>query len=216
MIDPKDVLKEYYNYPSFKGKQEVIINRLINENGHCLVLMPTGGGKSICYQVPALIFDGGTIVISPLIALMQDQVDTLKKKNIPAEFINSTVNPKARRERLHNFVDGKIKLLYVTPERFRKPEFVESIKKANVSLLAVDEAHCISEWGHDFRPDYSRIAEFRELLGNPLTIALTATATKDVQTDIVAKTRFNQRGNKTFSSGNSKTKPKIRSCRCIR
>ena len=187
MADPKDILKEIYNYSSFKGKQEEIISRLINENGNCLVLMPTGGGKSICYQVPAIIFDGGTIVISPLIALMQDQVDTLKKKNIPAEFINSTVNPKARRERLHNFVEGKIKLLYVTPERFRKHEFVESIKKANVSLLAVDEAHCISEWGHDFRPDYSRIAEFRELLGNPLTIALTSTATKDVQTDIIAK-----------------------------
>lgn len=201
MPDPKDVLKKYYNYPAFKGKQEEIINRLLNENGHCLVLMPTGGGKSICYQVPALIFDGGTIVISPLIALMQDQVDTLKMKNIPAEFINSTVNPKARRERLHNFVEGKIKLLYVTPERFRKHEFVESIKKASVSLLAVDEAHCISEWGHDFRPDYSRIAEFRELLGNPLTVALTATATKDVQTDIIAKLGLTKEEIKLFHQG---------------
>ena len=146
MTDSKDVLKDYLNHPSFKDKQEEIIHRLLNETGHCLVLMPTGGGKSICYQVPALIFDGGTIVISPLIALMQDQVDALKKKNIPAEFINSTVNPKSRRERLDSFVKGKIKLLYVTPERFRKHEFVESIKKANVSLLAVDEAHCISEW----------------------------------------------------------------------
>lgn len=187
MIDPKKVLKEYFNYPSFKGKQEEIINRLINENGHCLVLMPTGGGKSLCYQIPALMFDGGTIVISPLIALMQDQVDALKKRNIPAEFINSTVNPKKRNERLKNFVEGKVKLLYVTPERFRKPEFVEQIRKAKVSLLAVDEAHCISEWGHDFRPDYSRIAEFRELINNPLTIALTATATKDVQNDIASK-----------------------------
>ena len=201
MTDPKDVLKDYFKYPSFKGKQEEIINRLLKEDGHCLVLMPTGGGKSICYQVPALIFDGGTIVISPLIALMQDQVDALKRKNIPAEFINSTVNPKARRVRLANFVEGKIKLLYVTPERFRKPEFVESIKKANVSLLAVDEAHCISEWGHDFRPDYSRIAEFRELLGNPLTIALTATATKDVQTDIIAKLGLTKGEIKLFHQG---------------
>jgi ATP-dependent DNA helicase RecQ len=201
VTDPKDVLKEYFNYSSFKGKQEEIINRLLNENGHCLVLMPTGGGKSICYQVPALIFNGGTIVISPLIALMQDQVDALKKKNIPAEFINSTVNPKARRERLNNFVKGKIKLLYVTPERFRKHEFVESIKNANISLLAVDEAHCISEWGHDFRPDYSRIAEFRELLGNPLTIALTATATKDVQTDIIAKLGLAKDEIKLFHQG---------------
>jgi len=185
--DPKEVLKKHFNHSSFKGKQEEIISRLLKENAHCLVLMPTGGGKSVCYQVPALIFNGGTIVISPLIALMQDQVDALKKKNIPAEFIDSTVIPKARKERLDNFVNGKIKLLYVTPERFRKHEFAETIKTANVSLLAVDEAHCISEWGHDFRPDYSRIAEFRELLGNPLTIALTATATKDVQTDIITK-----------------------------
>ena len=201
MIDPKEVLKEYFNYSSFKGRQEEIINRLLKDNAHCLVLMPTGGGKSICYQVPALIFNGGTIVISPLIALMQDQVDSLKSKNIPAEFINSTVNPKARRERLDNFVKRKIKLLYVTPERFRKPEFVESIKKATVSLLAVDEAHCISEWGHDFRPDYSRIAEFREILGNPLTIALTATATKDVQSDIIAKLGLVEDEIKIFHQG---------------
>jgi ATP-dependent DNA helicase RecQ len=201
VTDPKDVLKQYFKYSSFKGKQEEIINRLLIENGHSLVLMPTGGGKSICYQVPALIFGGGTIVISPLIALMQDQVDALKKKSIPAEFINSTVNPKTRRERLDNFVFGKIKLLYVTPERFRKHEFVESIKTANVSLLAVDEAHCISEWGHDFRPDYSRIAEYRELLENPLTIALTATATKDVQTDIIAKLGLTQNEIKLFHQG---------------
>jgi ATP-dependent DNA helicase RecQ len=201
VTDPKNVLKEYFNYSSFKGKQEEIINRLLYENGHCLVLMPTGGGKSICYQVPALIFDGGTIVISPLIALMQDQVDALKKKNIPAEFINSTVNPKARRERLDNFAGGKTKLLYVTPERFRKQEFVDSIKKTNISLLAVDEAHCISEWGHDFRPDYSRIAEFRELLGNPLTMALTATATKDVQIDIITKLGLAKKEIKLFHQG---------------
>ena len=201
MTDPKYVLKEYFNYSSFKGEQEEIINRLLNDNAHCLVLMPTGGGKSICYQIPALIFEGGTIVISPLIALMQDQVDALKKKNIPAEFINSTVNPKARKERLDNFINAKIKLLYVTPERFRKPEFIESIKKTNISLLAVDEAHCISEWGHDFRPDYSRIAEFRELLGNPLTIALTATATIDVQLDIIAKLGLGEDEIKIFHQG---------------
>ncbi|MDP4117321.1 MAG: ATP-dependent DNA helicase RecQ [Bacteroidota bacterium] len=187
MSDIKDTLSKYFNHSSFRGRQEEIINRLITENKHCLVLMPTGGGKSVCYQLPAMIFEGGTIVISPLIALMQDQVDALKKKNIPAEFINSTVSPDQRKARLDKFVEGKIKLLYVTPERFRKAEFVESIKKANVSLLAVDEAHCISEWGHDFRPDYSRIAEFRELLNNPLTVALTATATKAVQNDIIAK-----------------------------
>jgi ATP-dependent DNA helicase RecQ len=194
-------LKKYFGFSSFKGVQEKIIERLVNERSHCLVLMPTGGGKSICYQLPALIFDGGTIVISPLIALMQDQVDALKKKNIPAEFINSTVTPNQRKERLQNFVEGKTKLLYVTPERFRKSEFVEAIKTANVSLLAVDEAHCISEWGHDFRPDYSRIAEFRALINNPLTIALTATATKEVQKDIISKLGLTKNEIKIFHEG---------------
>ena len=186
-MTPKDALNKYFNHTDFRGEQERIINRLINEHGHCLVLMPTGGGKSICYQLPALLFEGGTIVISPLIALMQDQVDALKRKNIPAEFINSTVSAGQRKERLQSFVDGETKLLYVTPERFRKQEFIDSVKTAKISMLAVDEAHCISEWGHDFRPDYSRIAEFRSLLNNPLTIALTATATADVQHDIISK-----------------------------
>ena len=201
MQDPKQVLKTYFNFPTFRGNQEEIINRLINEQGHSLVLMPTGGGKSLCFQIPALIFEGGTLVISPLIALMQDQVDALKKKNIPAEFINSTVKPDKRKTVLESFVNGKTKLLYVTPERFRKHEFVNIITKVNISLLAVDEAHCISEWGHDFRPDYSRIAEFRKLLNNPLTIALTATATNDVQDDIIDKLGLNKSEMKIFHQG---------------
>lgn len=201
MADYKVELKKYFGHKSFRGLQEEIVNRLLNEHAHCLVLMPTGGGKSICYQLPAMIFDGGTIVISPLIALMQDQVDALKKKIIPAEFINSTVSPEQRVKRLNNFVQGKTKLLYVTPERFRKPEFIEAIKTANVSLLAVDEAHCISEWGHDFRPDYSRIAEFRQLINNPLTIALTATATPDVQKDIITKLGLTKNEIKIFHEG---------------
>ena len=163
--------------------------------------MPTGGGKSLCYQLPALMFTGGTIVISPLIALMQDQVDALKRKNIPAEFINSTVSPNQRVKRLQSFVDGTTKLLYVTPERFRKQEFIDAVKTADVSMLAVDEAHCISEWGHDFRPDYSRIAEFREILNNPLTIALTATATRDVQKDIISKLGLKPDEIKIFHEG---------------
>jgi ATP-dependent DNA helicase RecQ len=201
MTEIKENLNKYFGHSSFRGQQEAIINRLMNDHGHCLVLMPTGGGKSICYQLPALLFDGGTIVISPLIALMQDQVDALKKKNIPAEFINSTVTPAQRAERLKSFVEGRTKLLYVTPERFRKQEFIEAIKTANVSLLAVDEAHCISEWGHDFRPDYSRIAEFRELIGNPLTIALTATATPDVQKDIITKLGLTKKDIKLYHEG---------------
>ncbi|MBU0476119.1 MAG: ATP-dependent DNA helicase [Bacteroidetes bacterium] len=187
MKSPIEILEQHFGYSQFRGMQEKIINTIVVEKKHSLVLMPTGGGKSLIYQIPALIFEGGTIVISPLIALMQDQVDALKKKNIPAEFINSTVSKENREKRLNNFVNGKTKLLYVTPERFRKKEFIAEIKKANISLLAIDEAHCISEWGHDFRPDYSRIGEFRALIGNPLTVALTATATLEVQKDIVEK-----------------------------
>jgi ATP-dependent DNA helicase RecQ len=201
MNSPLEILQKYYGHKSFRGKQETIINRLIDEHKHSLVLMPTGGGKSVCYQIPAMLFDGGTIVISPLIALMQDQVDSLRQKKIPAAFINSTVKPDQRAKRLDDFVAGKLKMLYVTPERFRKTEFVEKIKTANISLLAVDEAHCISEWGHDFRPDYSRIAEFRELIGNPLTIALTATATPDVQKDIITKLGLQPSEIKVFHQG---------------
>ena len=197
----KETLKKYFGFDSFRGEQENIINRLVNEKGHSLVLMPTGGGKSLCYQVPALIFEGGTIVISPLIALMQDQVDALRKKNIPAGFINSTLSKKERDSRLEDFISGKIKLLYVTPERFRKSEFVDKIKSTNISLLAIDEAHCISEWGHDFRPDYSRIAEFRKIIGNPLTIALTATATPEVQKDIIEKLNIPKDRIKIFHQG---------------
>jgi len=195
------ILKQYFGYNSFRGKQEEIIKRIVEEKKHSLVLMPTGSGKSLCYQVPALCFDNSTIVISPLIALMQDQVDVLRKKNIPAAFINSTLSKQEREKRLAQFVEGKIKLLYVTPERFRKPDFIEQIQKVKIDLLAVDEAHCISEWGHDFRPDYSRIGEFRDLMGNPLTIALTATATHDVQKDIVKKLNINKNDIKLFHQG---------------
>lgn len=195
------ILKDYFGFDSFRGEQEAIIKRITEERKHSLVLMPTGSGKSLCYQIPALYFDNSTIVISPLIALMQDQVDVLRKKNIPAAFINSTLSKQEREKRLEQFVSGKIKLLYVTPERFRKRDFVEQIKKVKLDLLAVDEAHCISEWGHDFRPDYSRIDEFRELLGNPLTVALTATATYDVQQDIIKKLQIDKDEIKIFHQG---------------
>lgn len=199
--DPIQILNNYFGYDSFRGKQEEIIERTVKEKKHSLVLMPTGSGKSLCYQIPALYFDNSTIVISPLIALMQDQVDVLRKKNIPAAFINSTLSKQEREKRLEQFISGKIKLLYVTPERFRKQDFVKQIQKVKIDLLAVDEAHCISEWGHDFRPDYSRIGEFRELIGNPLTIALTATATHDVQEDIIKKLHIAKDELKIFHQG---------------
>jgi ATP-dependent DNA helicase RecQ len=202
--EPLEILHQHFGFSAFRGEQEKIIRRLVNSStgrDHCLVLMPTGGGKSLCYQVPALCFEGGTLVISPLIALMQDQVDALRKKNIPATFINATVSAEDKETRLQQFLDGGIKMLYVTPERFRKPEFVEKIKTADIALLAVDEAHCISEWGHDFRPDYSRIGEFRALIGNPLTIALTATATPEVQEDIIDKLNIDPANMKIFHQG---------------
>lgn len=194
-------LQRSFGFEQFRGLQEPIIQRLTTEEKHCLVLMPTGSGKSLCYQIPALMFNGGTLVISPLIALMQDQVDALRKRGIAATFINSTVGREEREKRLQSFIDGATTLLYVTPERFRKPAFAEAIQRANIALLAVDEAHCISEWGHDFRPDYSRIAEFRQMIGNPLTIALTATATHEVQRDIVAKLGLQPKDIRLFHQG---------------
>ena len=199
---PEIILKKYFKFQNFRGNQKAIIDRLLfGDKGHSLVIMPTGAGKSLCYQVPALCFKGGTIVISPLIALMQDQVNALKNKNIPAAFINSTVLKKEREKRLRSFISGNIKLLYVTPERFTKQDFKNAVSEADISLLAVDEAHCISTWGHDFRPDYSRIHEFRALIGNPLTIALTATATKDVQSDIINKLGLSNKEMKLFHQG---------------
>ena len=197
-------LQKYFAYNSFQGLQEKVINRIIQDKKHTLVLMPTGSGKSLCYQIPALILPGKTIVISPLIALMQDQVNNLKAKNIAAEYINSTVSRSVREKRIHDFIYGEIKILYVTPERFKQASFTDNIKRVNISLLAVDEAHCISTWGHDFRPDYSRIDKIREILKNPLTIALTATATLEVQKDIIAKLGLESKEIKLFHQGISR------------
>jgi len=177
-------LKQFFGYQTFLGKQKEAIQFILNDE-HVMVIMPTGSGKSIIYQLSALLLQDLTLVISPLIALMKDQVDALKRKNVDATFVNSSLNRKERESRYKNIAEGKYKILYVTPERFRKNEFLDVISKREISLLAVDEAHCISEWGHDFRPDYTRIREFRSLLRNPTTVALTATATPEVQKDIV-------------------------------
>lgn len=190
----KDLLEnklfEYFGYEQFRGKQkDAVISILQNE--HVLVIMPTGSGKSIIYQLPALLLPDLTLVISPLIALMKDQVDALRKKNIDATFVNSSLNKNEREKRYKAVSEGKYKILYVTPERFRKKEFIEIIANRSVSLLAVDEAHCISEWGHDFRPDYTRLKEIRTVLKNPVTVALTATATPDVQKDIIYQLGLN-------------------------
>jgi ATP-dependent DNA helicase RecQ len=173
-----------FGLTSFRpGQREVIEAVLADED--CLCVMPTGGGKSLCYQLPAVARAGVTLVVSPLIALMKDQVDALLARNIKATFINSAITPAEQSERLGGLAAGRYDLVYVVPERFRSQRFLQSVGAANLRLLAVDEAHCISEWGHDFRPDYTRLGRFRAQLGNPPTIALTATATDTVRRDIV-------------------------------
>lgn len=188
-MDLKEALKKYFGYEQFREPQEEIIRHVLSGK-HALIIMPTGSGKSILYQLPALLLPGLTLVISPLIALMKDQVDALQQKGIEATFVNASLTKKEREKRYEQIKQGKFKLLYVTPERFRKTDFIEVIKSRTVSLFAVDEAHCISKWGHDFRPDFTRLGDIRELLGNPTTIALTATATPAVQKDIVDQLRL--------------------------
>ena len=183
---PTTVLKETFGHTAFQGHQAEVIDRVL-QGGHALVLAPTGGGKSLCYQVPALCLPGITLVLSPLIALMKDQVDALVARGVSATFINSSLSRAERESRYVGLARGDFRLMYVTPERFRKASFCNALTQANVSLLAVDEAHCISQWGHDFRPDYSRLENIRKLLGQPTTLALTATATAEVQADIAVQ-----------------------------
>jgi len=190
MPTPNDILKEYWGYDSFRPLQKEIIQSVL-DGQDTLALLPTGGGKSICYQVPALVREGITIVISPLIALMKDQVENLRKLGIKAEAIFSGMHIKDIDRILDNCAYGDIKLLYLSPERLLNYMVIERIKKMNINLLAVDEAHCISQWGYDFRPSYLQIADIRAFLpkGTPI-LALTATATKDVAKDIQEKLQF--------------------------
>ena len=196
-ITPESLLSRF-GLTEFRPGQRDVIDALI-EGDDCLCIMPTGGGKSLCFQLPSVMRPGATLVISPLIALMKDQVDSLTERGIKAEFINSTLTSSEQSSRIMQFIDGQYDLLYVAPERFRSPRFMEAVQRANVQLLAIDEAHCISEWGHDFRHDYSRLGQFRERIGNPQTIALTATATHDVRQDVVAQLRLNEP--RTFVAG---------------
>jgi ATP-dependent DNA helicase RecQ len=185
----RDALQQHFGYPSFRPGQEAAVESVL-AGRDTLVVLPTGGGKSLCYQVPALMLPKLTVVLSPLISLMKDQVDALEARGLPATFVNSTLTGSQVADRLARATRGEFKLLYLAPERFDFGSTAERLKESGVSLLAVDEAHCISEWGHDFRPSYLRIAEIRERLGNPTTVALTATATPHVRTDIVAQLRM--------------------------
>ena len=181
-----EILKQYWGYDSFRPLQEDIINAVLDGND-TLALLPTGGGKSVCFQVPALAKDGLCLVVSPLIALMKDQVEGLKKKGIPALAIYSGMSFLEIKKTLQNAAYGNYKFLYVSPERLETNLFLDMLPAMNINLLAVDEAHCISQWGYDFRPPYLRIAVLRELLPNVPVLALTASATKAVQDDICEK-----------------------------
>lgn len=180
----KELLAEKFGYTHFRKGQEEIIQKILHKE-NVLGIMPTGGGKSICYQLPALVLEGLTLVISPLISLMKDQVDSLNEVGIPAAFINSTLSTLEMNERVRKAARGEIKLLYVAPERLESDDFRELLRYVPIELLAVDEAHCISQWGHDFRPSYLRLAEtIQNFNQQPTIIALTATATPQVADDI--------------------------------
>jgi RecQ family ATP-dependent DNA helicase len=177
-------LREHFGFETFREGQREVIDAILA--GHdTVVVMPTGGGKSLCFQLPALMNEGATVVVSPLIALMKDQVDALHARNLPATFINSSVDFEEQKARIAGIRQGKYKLVYVAPERFRSAHFVEALKGINVSLFAVDEAHCVSTWGHDFRPDFLRLKSAVEEIGRPQVVALTATATPHVRADII-------------------------------
>ncbi len=179
-------LRTIFGFESFRPNQETIVSAILNEQD-VFAVMPTGGGKSLCYQLPALLLHDTTVVISPLISLMKDQVDAAKENGIAAAFMNSSLE---QREMAHIYRDlesGRIKILYIAPERFAMPQFMETLKKIPVALFAIDEAHCISEWGHDFRPDYLALSAIPGLFPGVPVAAFTATATRKVQQDIITK-----------------------------
>lgn len=189
MPTPEDILKQYWGYNSFRPLQKEIINSVISGND-TLALLPTGGGKSVCYQVPALMSEGTCLVISPLIALMQDQVGRLQQLGIPAVSLHSGMYYKEVKEVLGNAIHGEYKLLYVSPERLQTTLFQDFMYELDLNLIAVDEAHCVSQWGHDFRPDYLKIAELRTIFTKTPVLALTASATKDIQQDVAAQLKL--------------------------
>ena len=179
-------LKRYFGFDKFKGDQEAIIQNVLAGND-TFVLMPTGGGKSLCYQLPSLIMEGTAIVISPLISLMKNQVDvvnSMSEEDGVAHYLNSSLNKAAIDQVKADILSKKTKLLYVAPESLNKDDNVEFLKMVKISFYAIDEAHCISEWGHDFRPEYRNIRPTIQRIGNATVIALTATATDKVRTDI--------------------------------
>ena len=184
MTDPHEVLRTVFGYDAFRGDQEQIVRQVI-DGGDALVLMPTGGGKSLCYQVPALVRDGCAVVVSPLIALMADQVGALQQLGVRAAYLNSTQSYPERIAVDAAYLDDELDLLYIAPERLSQPQMREFLSRGKLSLIAIDEAHCVSQWGHDFRPDYLALGELAEIWPDVPRIALTATATDRTRREIV-------------------------------
>lgn len=181
-----DILQSVFGYPSFRGEQAAVVEHL-NEGGDALVLMPTGGGKSLCYQIPALLRQGTGIVVSPLIALMQDQVDALREAGVAAAYLNSSLGAEEQREVERQLLAGELNLLYVAPERLLTARFLDQLERTEVALFAIDEAHCVSQWGHDFRPEYRELAILHQRFPQVPRIALTATADARTREEIVER-----------------------------
>ena len=183
-MDKYEVLKKYFGYNSFRNRQEQIIDNILGGQD-VLGIMPTGAGKSLCFQIPALMMSGITIVVSPLISLMKDQVRLLIENGVKAAYLNSSLSAGQYRKALYNAYNNVYKIIYVSPERLFTESFLELSKKINISMIVVDEAHCVSQWGHDFRPSYLKICDFLSLLEKrPIFTAFTATATQRVREDI--------------------------------
>jgi ATP-dependent DNA helicase RecQ len=183
-MEAQRALKRFFGYDTFRPPQDKIVEAVL-AGKDCLVLMPTGGGKSICYQLPALMMDGLTVVISPLIALMKDQVQALVTNKIPAAYLNSQLSYSDAAKVEHAVLEGHIKILYVSPEKLVTQGFNTLMRRAQVKLIAIDEAHCISSWGHDFRPEYTKLAFLKQSYPDVPMIALTATADKITRRDIL-------------------------------
>ena len=186
-----DILNRVFGYPSFRGAQQRIIEQ-VTGGGDALVLMPTGGGKSLCYQIPALLRPGTGIVVSPLIALMQDQVDALRQLGVRAAFLNSSLMPNEQQRVEQALLDGTLDLLYVAPERLLTERFLSLLDRASPALFAIDEAHCVSQWGHDFRPEYIQLDRLHQRWPDIPRIALTATADAPTRNEIVTRLQLGQ------------------------
>ena len=192
-MEPVEILQRYWGYPSFRANQEAII-RCILDGRDAAVVLPTGGGKSLCYQIPAVVMHKTAIVISPLIALMQDQAEHLKQMGIPAGVLNSSTPPDVRSDVMRRAVQGELRLLYFSPERLAMPQTVDWLKRVPIGYFAIDEAHCISEWGHEFRPEYRQLGGLREQFPDKPIAAFTASATRQVRQDIIRQLRLQEPG----------------------